>query len=226
MNQAIKPELISFKLCPFVQRSVITLLEKGVDFDLTYIDLANPPQWFLDISPLGKVPALRVGEQVLFESAVINEYLDEVNPPAILPSDPLLKAQNRAWIEFASTLIGDQYQLMVAKEEGQYRQSLEEIRKKLGQLEAILGDGPFFNGGDFSLMDAAIAPVFMRMELLDEWSGLEGIYDATPKVAAWKDALLARPSVRDSVVEEFAAELRRYIGETGGYAAGRFGLAA
>jgi glutathione S-transferase len=226
MSNAAKPELISFKLCPFVQRSVITLLEKGVDFDLTYIDLADPPQWFLDISPLGKVPALRVGEQVLFESAVINEYLDEVNPPAILPSDPLVKAQNRAWIEFASTMIGDQYQMMVAKEEAQYRQSLDEIGKKFARLEAMLGDGPFFNGQKFSLMDAAIAPVFMRMELLDEWSGLDGLYDQTPKLAAWKDALLARPSVRDSVVAEFAPELRRYIGATGGYSAGLFGQAA
>lgn len=226
MSTSTKPELISFKLCPFVQRSVITLLEKGVDFDLTYIDLANPPQWFLDISPLGKVPALKVADQVLFESAVINEYLDEVNPPTMLPADPLIKAQNRAWIEFASTLIGDQYQLMVATDEEHYSQALEAIKKKLGQLEEILGDGPFFNGADFSLMDAAIAPVFMRMELLEEWSGLGDIYAQTPRVAVWKDALLARKSVQDSVVEEFAEDLRRYIGATGGYSAGLFGLAA
>jgi len=167
-----------------------------------------------------------VNGQVLFESAVINEYLDEVNPPAMLPVEPLEKAQNRAWIEFASTLIGDQYQMMVAPDEDKYRQAFGAIKKKLGQLEGILVDGPFFNGAGFSLMDAAIAPVFMRMELLEEWSSLEGIYAQTPKVAAWKEALLSRDSVRDSVVEDFAPELRRYIGATGGYSAGLFGLAA
>jgi glutathione S-transferase len=223
MSHSAKPELISFKLCPYVQRSVITLLEKGVDYDLTYIDLADPPQWFLDISPLGKVPALRVGDEVLFESAVINEYLDEVNPPSMHPADPLHKAQNRAWIEFASTLIGDQYQLMVAADEAQYQKALGGMQKKLGQLQQRLDDGPYFNGEDFSLMDAAIAPVFMRLHLLDQWSPLEGLYDNTPKVAAWHEALLARPSVQASVVEEFAPELRHYIGKIGGYSAQRFG---
>lgn len=217
-----KPELISFKLCPYVQRSVITLLEKGVDYDLTYIDLADPPQWFLDISPLGKVPALRVGDQVLFESAVINEYLDEVNPPSMHPGEPLHKAQNRAWIEFASNLIGDQYQLMVAADEAQYQKAYAAIRKKLGQLQQIVGMGPYFNGESFSLMDAAIAPVFMRLQLLDQWYSLEGLYNETPKVAAWHEALLARPSVQGSVVEEFAPVLRDYIGKTGGYSASLF----
>ena len=72
-----RPELISFKLCPFVQRSVIVLLEKEAPFDITYIDLSNPPDWFKAISPMGKVPVLKVDDTVLFESAVIMEYLDE-----------------------------------------------------------------------------------------------------------------------------------------------------
>jgi glutathione S-transferase len=101
----VRPELVSFDLCPFVQRSVIVLREKGIDFDITYIDLADPPGWFRDISPLGKVPLLRVGEEVLFESAVIMEYLDEITPPPLQPADPLLRAKNRAWSEFASGLL-------------------------------------------------------------------------------------------------------------------------
>ena len=114
----MKPELISFKLCPFVQRSVIVLLEKKVPFDIRYIDLSNPPDWFKAISPLGKVPLLKLGDTVLFESAVIMEYLDEVNPPSLHPSDPLRKAHHRAWIEFSSTLLVSQYQLtMIAADE-------------------------------------------------------------------------------------------------------------
>ena len=111
------PELISFDICPFVQRSVITMIEKGQEFDITYIDLANKPEWFLKISPFGKVPVLKVDDTVLFESAVINEYLDEINPPSMHPGDALTKAHNRAWIEFSSQLNMNLFQWSVATEE-------------------------------------------------------------------------------------------------------------
>src|SRR5688572_11309954 len=92
-----KIELISYKLCPFVQRSVILLKEKNIDFDIKYLEadeLKNKPEWFLKISPLGKVPVIKIDDRVLFESAIINEYLDETNPPYFQPSDPFIKAQN------------------------------------------------------------------------------------------------------------------------------------
>jgi len=79
-------ELLSHHLCPYVQRAVITLLEKDIPHRRTYIDLSNKPDWFRQISPLGKVPLLRVGDEVLFESAVICEYLDEATPVALLVS--------------------------------------------------------------------------------------------------------------------------------------------
>jgi len=99
----MKLELISFKICPYVQRSVIVLKHKHADFDVTYIDLGNPPDWFREISPFGKVPVLRVDDsEVIFESAVIAEFLDEVTPGEPLqPQDPLLRAKNRAWTSAA-----------------------------------------------------------------------------------------------------------------------------
>src|SRR3989339_1381952 len=112
-----KPRLISFELCPYVQRSVILLLEKQVDFDITYIDLAHKPDWFLALSPLGKVPVLEVEGRAIFESAVIAEYLDEVYPPSIHPKDPLDKAVNRAWIEFVSSLFVANYGQMMAPDQ-------------------------------------------------------------------------------------------------------------
>ena len=75
MAAALK--LISHKLCPYVQRAVIALTEKGVPFERIDIDLANKPDWFLKISPLGKTPVLVVGDKAIFESAVILEYLEE-----------------------------------------------------------------------------------------------------------------------------------------------------
>ena len=214
--------LISFKLCPFVQRSVITLIEKRVDYDITYIDLADPPAWFGEISPFGKVPVLQVDDEVLFESAVINEYLDEIHPPSLHPRDPLQKAMNRAWIEFGSALVMDQYHLSVAKTGDEFAQQREAVVNKLRQLEQRLGDGPYFNGADFSLVDTAYAPLMLRFELLERWHTLD-LFAGLEKVSAWRESLLARSSTRASVVEDFDGLLRDYIRRSDGYGAKLFG---
>ncbi len=216
----MKPELISFKLCPFVQRSVIVLKEKNIDFDITYIDLKNPPDWFKQISPLGKVPVLKVDDEVLFESAVIMEYLDEVNPPSLHPTDPLLKAKNRAWIEFASTVIMAQFNMLMAKEKEASESAEQELRTKLAQLEQQV-KGPLFNGEAFALVDAAFAPIFMRLAMLEAWQPM-GLLENLPKVKAWSESLLARESVKNSVVENLADLYQGMIESSGGYAASRF----
>ncbi len=216
----MKPELISFKLCPFVQRSVIVLKEKNIDFDITYIDLKSPPDWFKQISPLGKVPVLKVGDEVLFESAVIMEYLDEVNPPSLHPADPLLKAKNRAWIEFASTVIMAQFNMLMAKDQETSEGAEQELRTKLAQLEQQV-KGPLFNGEEFALVDAAFAPIFMRLAMLEQWQAM-GLLENLPKVKKWSDTLLARDVVKNSVVENLAELYRGMIASNGGYAASRF----
>ena len=100
-------ELISHRLCPYVQRAVIALAEKGVPFERVDIDLANKPDWFLALSPLGKTPVLLVGDVPIFESAVILEYLEETQPKPLHPADPLRRAEHRAWIEFGSAVLSD-----------------------------------------------------------------------------------------------------------------------
>lgn len=210
-----KPELISFNLCPYVQRSVITMLQKGVDFDLNYIDLFKRPQWFLDISPLGKVPALRINGTVLFESAVINEYLDEVNPPSMHPADPLKRASNRAWIEFASTILDNQFKIMVEKDEQAFNVLHKLLREQLTQLESQLGDGPYFNGPEFSLIDAACAPLFTRFKLLEDTYSINFFNHGT-KLGKWADTLIELDSVKKSVVPDFDNLLLGFIDSTGG----------
>ena len=199
-----------------MQRAVVLLNEKGVEYDVTYIDLKNKPEWFLRISPLGKVPVLKVGEAVLFESAVICEYLDEVHPPPLHPVDPLKKAVNRAWVEFSSELFGALYRLYLAGEETEFEQRRAEARDKLRRLEEQFGDGPFFNGERFSLLDAAIAPAFMRIALMEE-SRPMGLLDNLPKVQRWSEALLARDSMRRSVVPEFPDLFREYLVASGSF---------
>ena len=100
---AAKFHLISSVTCPWVQRSVIVMRVKGIAFDVTYIDLQNEPDWFLDMSPHGKVPVLQVDGAVLFESNAIAEYLDETLEPRLHPQDPIKRAQNRAWTDFLPT---------------------------------------------------------------------------------------------------------------------------
>src|SRR5262245_23658873 len=99
--------LISHHLCPYVQRAVIALSEKGVAFERVDVDLANKPAWFTALSPLGKTPVLKVGSTPIFESAVILEYLEDTQPRALHPTDPLHRAQHRAMIEYGSSVLND-----------------------------------------------------------------------------------------------------------------------
>jgi len=216
----MKPELVSFNLCPFVQRSVITLLHKQVPYDITYIDLSDPPDWFAELSPLGKVPLLKVGEQVLFESAVINEYIDETTGEPLMPTDPLQRAHNRAWIEFGSNLLGVQYRLTTAKDYAGVDEHLPEYRKQIGILEKELQrtqrDGPFFNGANFSLVDSSYAPLFMREKILSEAVTL---YDTIefPAYSDWVSTLTRLPEVGKSVIDTFHDEYVRVFAGNGSY---------
>lgn len=195
-----KLELISFKLCPFVQRAVIVLKHKNVDFDITYIDLNDQPDWFKAISPLGQVPVLKVGDDVLFESAVIQEYVDEVTPPTIQPEDPLVKAKNRAWINFGSDIIFAMHAMVTAKDQATFDEKQAVILKKLGQIEAVHSGGDFFNGSDFNMIDAAFAPMLMRLCFIKTLTGVNLIEDY-PNLQKWTEVLLEMPAVQQSVVE-------------------------
>lgn len=214
-------ELVSFKLCPFVQRAVITLRYKQVPYRIRYVDLADPPSWFQSLSPAGKVPLLVVDDQhVLFESAIINEFIDEVTPGRLHPEDPLQRARHRGWIEFGSQCLWATREMTTVESEAAFREVVNSLQAQLAQLEAVLNDGPFFNDAAFSLVDAAYAPLFMRLALLGCYAT---VFDAErlPKVARWSAALLALPAVKGSVVEDFAALLEALIRRRQGYLAGR-----
>ena len=197
-----KPKLISFKLCPYVQRSVILLKEKGVDYDIEYIDVYDPPEWFLALSPTGKVPILQVEDSVLFESAVINEYLDEVYTPALHPSNPIAKAQNRAWMEFTSPMYVDTFNIMMATDKESSDIAIESMNKNLAGLDKAMANTPWFNGADFSLVDISAAPLFTRLAFYKEHCSLD-LLKNFPQLEAWSGKLLSRQSVMESKVDGF-----------------------
>ena len=202
MSKMSKPRLISFKVCPFVQRSVILMQEKGVEYDIEFIDVYNPPEWFLELSPTGKVPVLQIGDEVLFESAVISEYLDEVYPPSLHPADPLEKAKNRAWIEYTSGLYSGTFQLLMAKTKEDADKVIEEMTKNLGGLQKAKHAEPWFNGEAFSLVDIASAPFFIRANFFKEHFQLDVLKDF-PKLQKWSELVRVRQTVKDSIVEGF-----------------------
>lgn len=213
-----KLELISFKLCPFVQRAVIVLKKKSVDFDITYIDLMNPPEWFKEISPLGQVPVLKVGDEVLFESSVIQEYVDEITPPSLQPADPLIKAKSRAWISFGSDILFAMQPMVVSKEEAISHEKKAIVLQKLGQLEAVHSGKTYFNSDDFTMIDAAYAPMLMRLNFIKQHTGLD-LLESTPKLAKWSATLLGLEFVQASVVPELSMMYKGMIKNMDGYMA-------
>jgi glutathione S-transferase len=202
-----KLTLVSFPTCPYVQRAVIALKEKGVDFDVVYIDLANKPDWFLAISPLGKVPVLKVEREghepaIVFESAVILEYLEETAAGARLhPADALERAQHRSWIEFGSQVLGDLWRLSAAKDDGELDVARSALAAKLQRLEAVVA-GPFFAGTGFSLVDAVFAPAFRQLDAIETVVST-GLTDDLPRIAAWREVLAERQSIREAAPADF-----------------------
>jgi glutathione S-transferase len=195
---------------------VICLRAKAVDFKVTYINLREKPDWFLKISPHGKVPVLSVDEQPLFESNAIAEYLDETVVPRLHPEDPIKRARNRAWTDFvpdfASSISGVYY----AKTAQAASEAMELARVRLGRVEKALeergNDGPFFNGTEMSMVDCSYAPFLQRFGFVEKRLQT-GLLQEFPKVQAWADALLADErvigSVADSFPEAFKTMLQR-----------------
>ena len=206
--------LVSFKTCPWVQRSAIVFREKNTEFEFRHIEPDNRPDWFLAISPHKKVPALTIDDKVsLFESNAINEYLDETIAPRLHPEDPVVRAVNRAWTDYIPTFSEGVTGCAYADSEADYDKAVAKIPVAFDRLEKALekqGAGPFFNGARYSLVDAAYAPFLQRYFFLDRIKPL-GVIDQFPWVKAWAQALLERPSTHSFPPAEFEAMYRANV---------------
>lgn len=209
------PHLISHHLCPYVQRAVIALTEKRVAYRRSDIDLADKPDWFLALSPLGKVPVLEVDGTALFESAVIVEYLEDTTAPALHPRAPLERARHRAWIEVASSILNDIAGFYGAATPEHLETKRVQLTAKFQRLEAALGAGPYFAGEAFSLVDAAFGPTFRYLDIFEQ-IGAFGFLAEAPKTSRYRLALSRRPSVRDAVALDYSERLLAFIRRRGG----------
>jgi glutathione S-transferase len=203
-------KLVSSHLCPYVQRAAIALSEKQEPFERIYIDTANKPDWFNDISPLGKVPLLIVGEDVVFESAVILEYLEDTMTPRLHPVDPLRRADHRAWIEYGSTILNDLSGFYRTADQQTFEEKRALLTQRFARLEQRLVADPWFDGERFSLVDAVFGPVFRYFDLFDQISDF-GILQGKPKIEGWRSALAERPSVRKAVPGDYPQRLNAFI---------------
>lgn len=195
-------ELFSMPLCPFAHRVRLVLSEKALGYRLTEIDLRNKPQAFLKVSPHGKVPALRHGDNHICESTIINEYLDEafVERP-MLPRDPAGRAQARFWIELAnSRLFATTASLLYGPHRQNRTPALEQLAATLRFMESEAlakrpADGSYWLGPQLSLVDLTFYPWFEQLTVLERFRDFRMPPDL-PRLAQWRHAVAQRGSVR------------------------------
>ncbi|MEY3047310.1 MAG: glutathione S-transferase N-terminal domain-containing protein [Burkholderiaceae bacterium] len=182
--------LYSGTTCPFSQRCRFVLFEKGMDFDIRDVDLFNKPEDISVMNPYGQVPILVERDLILYESNIINEYIDERFPhPQLMPADPVQRARARL------LLLNFERELFVNVEplEKQDPKRIDKarvvVRDRLSQLAPVVAKSKFMLGEDFSMIDVALAPLLWRLELY----GVELPKAAAP-VLKYAERIFSRPA--------------------------------
>jgi RNA polymerase-associated protein len=190
--------LYSGTTCPYSQRCRLVLFEKGMDFEIRDVDLFNKPEDISVMNPYGQVPILVERDLILYESNIINEYIDERFPhPQLMPPDPVQRARVRLFL----FNLGKEIFTQVAQLEGrapQNEKAVEKakltIRDRLTQLAPIFLKNKYWLGEDFSMLDVAIAPLLWR---LDHY-GIDLPKSAAP-VQKYGERIFSRPAYIDAL---------------------------
>jgi glutathione S-transferase len=190
------------KASTFAQRTRVVLLEKGIEFTYTDIDFQNKPAEFLKVSRYGKVPAIVHNGFEIYESAIINEYLEEVFPePALLPKDAGQKAIARIWIDYANNRFVPAFvKLLRGKTVEEQEQGRREFIEALLFIEQegfgkLSGGGTYFLGEQLSLVDISFYPWFERLPVIEHFRKFE-LPAETPRIQKWWTALRERESIK------------------------------
>lgn len=163
------------------------------------------------------MPLLRFDDGAIFEIGAICEWIEDTTDPKLLPAEPALRARHRMWAEFANAVIADLFGLYSAPGAEKFGQKKEELNLKLGWLASDLGAGPLYAGTGFSVVDAAYAPIFRLMDIIEDRAGLQILKEAGDGLNAYRAALRQRPSVREVVVPDYAERFGRYVVTRGSY---------
>jgi len=187
--------LYSGTTCPFSQRCRFVLFEKGMDFEIRDVDLYNKPEDISIMNPYGQVPILVERDLILYESNIINEYIDERFPhPQLMPADPVMRARARLFLfNFERELFVHVQQLERRDQQRDASKAMDkarqQIRDRLTQLTPIFIKNKHMLGDDFSMLDVAIAPLLWR---LDHY-GIEMPKSAAP-LLRYAERLFSRPA--------------------------------
>ena len=193
-------EIISSATCPFAQRTRMVLLEKNIDFALIEIDLEEKPDWFKKISPYGKVPVLKHDSNIIIESSIINEYLEEVFPKKpLLPLEPAKRALARRWIDFSNVrLIPYIYKLMLAQNIEAQNFNAKKLPLALLMMEheglGLTSSGPYWLGEEMGLVDLSFLPHLQRICVLEHYRDFY-MPEECVLLNAWLQLMSLRPSV-------------------------------
>jgi glutathione S-transferase len=211
-------ELFSYEACPYAQRTRMALIEKDLPFSLTEVDLYNKPDWFKQLSPYGKVPLLRHNGEIVYESRIINEYLEDAFPQRpLMPKTPIARAKARIWIDYCDSylmpalhkLIGDR------REPAKQVENRKAVAEKLRFMETEglrkLSDGPYWLGAEVSLVDLQFMPFFERFPCYAALWGAAIPAECT-RLTAWIAAMQTRDSHKKTVnsIEFHMTRYRRY----------------
>jgi glutathione S-transferase len=195
-------EIFSAEVCPYAQRTRMMLIEKDVPFSLREIDLNDKPNWFLEVSPYAKVPVIRHAGRVVYESAIINEYLDEVFPaPPMMPGEPAERATARVWIDFMNMkLLPCFYRLMMAQGADKQDAEADTLRAHFRLMETAMaeeGAGPYWFADQLTLVDLALYPWFERLPALEHYRGAVLPENCT-RLRSWSDAMDQTKGARET----------------------------
>ncbi len=186
--------LYSGTTCPFSQRCRLVLFEKGMDFEVRDVDLFNKPEDISTMNPYGQVPILVERELILYESNIINEYIDERFPhPQLMPADPVMRGRARLFLHrFEQELYSNVNVIMQGAKSADKSRAI--IRDNLTQLSQILTKQKFLLGTEFSMLDVAVAPLLWRLDHF----GIQMGKDAAP-LMKYSERLFSRQGFIDSL---------------------------
>jgi glutathione S-transferase len=206
-------KLYNMNLSNFASKCRLAIYEKGAPVDIVPIpggDMKSPE--YLKIYPLGKTPALQVNGQIIGESEVINEYLEDKFPDKpLLPKDPEGRARARGFSRFHDLYLEPPLRALFpqvsAKDKDQklISEKLGDIKTRLDQLEAMLSNGPYALGAAFTFADCALIPTMFFATLLLPMLGAPSPTEGRPKLAAWWAKVQERGTVQKVLAEQQAA---------------------
>ncbi|NKF49052.1 glutathione S-transferase family protein [Shewanella sp. WXL01] len=203
-------KVVSFKICPFVQRVTAALAAKNIAFEVEYISLKDKPQWFLDISPNGQVPVLITeADTALFESDAIIEYIEDEYGSLELDVTNEQRALDRAWSYLGTKHYLAQCSTMRSQDEqtfvercGKLHKAFAKVEKQLSAQAKASKGNKFFKSDSISNVDIAWLPLLHRAHIVKQATGHD-LLCCLPKVQQWQQNLLESGLIEQTVADDF-----------------------